>query len=50
MPFFNTLSTGSGSVLTWLTVILLAVIALYLTRAPAHSAILSLARVLHSRC
>lgn len=48
MPFFNSLSAGSGSVLTWLTVILLAVIALYLTRAPAHSAIMSLARVLHA--
>ncbi len=48
MPIFNTLSAGSGSILTWLTVILLAVIALYLTRAPAHSAILSLCRVLHA--
>jgi hypothetical protein len=48
MPFFNTVSGGSGSVLTWITVILLAVLALYLTRGPAHSAIQSLCRVLHA--
>ena len=48
MPFFDTLSGGSGSVLMWLTMIVLAVIALYLTRTPAHSAILSLSRVLHA--
>jgi hypothetical protein len=48
MSFFNTASGGPGSVLTWITVILLAVLALYLTRAPAHSAIQSLCRVLHA--
>jgi len=48
MQFFNAFSGGAGSLLTWITVILLAVIALYLTRAPAHSAIQSMCRVLHA--
>jgi hypothetical protein len=48
MSFFNTATGGSVSVLTWITVILIAVLALYLTRAPAHSAIQSLCRVLHA--
>jgi len=48
MPFLNTASGGPGSVLTWITVILLTVLALYLTRGPAHNAIQSLCRVLHA--
>ena len=48
MSFFNAVSGGPGSVLTWFTVILLTVLALYLTRGPAHSAIQSLCRVLHA--
>lgn len=48
MALFNSLAGGAGSVLTWVTVLLLAVIALYLTRAPAHSAIQSLCRVFHA--
>jgi hypothetical protein len=47
MPI-NAFSGGSGTVLTWITVILLTVLALYLTRGPAHNAIRSLCRVLHA--
>ena len=39
---------GPGSIMTWVAVILLTVVALYLTRGPAHSAIRSLCRVLHA--
>ena len=48
MPFFNTISFGPSSVLTMLVVVLLAVVALYLMRTPAHGAIISLTRVLHA--
>jgi hypothetical protein len=48
MPSFDAFSGGSGSVMTWIVVILLAVLALYLTRGPAHSAIRSMCRVLHA--
>jgi len=48
MQFFNAFSGGAGSLLTWITVILLAVVALYLTRGPAHNAIQSMCRVLHA--
>ena len=48
MPFFNAISVGPSSVLTAIVVALLAVVALYLMRAPAHGAIISLARVLHA--
>jgi hypothetical protein len=39
---------GPGAVMTWIVVILLTVVALYLTRGPAHGAIRSLCRVLHA--
>jgi hypothetical protein len=47
MPF-NVASGASGSILTWLTVILLTVLALYLTRWPAHGAIRSSCRILQA--
>lgn len=48
MPSYDIFSGGPGSVMTWITVILLTVVALYLTRAPSHGAIQSLCRVLHA--
>jgi hypothetical protein len=48
MPSFDAFSGGSGSAMTWIVVILLAVLALYLTRGPAHGAIRSMCRVLHA--
>ena len=48
MPSHEVFSGGPESVMTWIVVILLTVVALYLTRGPAHSAIRSLCRVLHA--
>ena len=48
MPSYDIFSGGPGSVMTWIAVILLTVVALYLTRAPSHGAIQSLCRVLHA--
>ena len=48
MPSYEAFSGGPGSIMTWIAMGLLTVVALYLTRGPAHSAIRSVCRVLHA--